>query len=133
MVDVSTAVEVDEWLQGNLRSDVFLGLRSLQLFAGGVEAVDVGLVVVLVVQLHDLARDGGLEGAIVVCDQDFSYMCKGLGMGELGIRTWEVRECSFASDEAQAGCGGSSLSSSSGSEGRACGGSAATEEGCRHY
>ena len=66
MVDVTTAVEINHRLQGNLRSDILLRLGGLELLGGGVEAVDVGLVVVLVVELHDLAGDGGLEGAVVV-------------------------------------------------------------------
>lgn len=66
VVQVSTTVEVDQRLQRNLRGNVVLRLRCLELFDGGVVAVHVGLVVVLVVQLHDLAGDGGLESAIVI-------------------------------------------------------------------
>lgn len=69
VVNVSTAVEVNQWLQRNCRGNILLCLCSLNLFEGGVVAVDIGLVVVLVVQLHDLAGDGGLECAIVVCKQ----------------------------------------------------------------
>jgi hypothetical protein len=41
-------------------------LSLLELLNSGVVAGDIGVVVVLVVQLHDLAVDGGLQGAIVV-------------------------------------------------------------------
>lgn len=37
------------------------------MLGGGVEAVDISLVVVLVMQLHDLAGDRGFKRAIVVC------------------------------------------------------------------
>lgn len=63
---MTTAVEVDQRLQRNLGTNVLLSFRSLELFGCGIVAVDVGLVVVLVVKLHDLARDGGLQGAIVI-------------------------------------------------------------------
>ena len=59
MVDMPTAVEVDQWLQGDLGSDILLLLGGLELLGCGVEAVDVGLMVVLVVELHDLAGDRG--------------------------------------------------------------------------
>lgn len=68
VVQVTTAVEVDRRLQGNLGGDVTLGLSLLELLNGVVVVGDIGVVVVLVVDLHDLAGDGGLKGAIVVCD-----------------------------------------------------------------
>lgn len=67
VVDVPAAVEVDGGFQGDLGRHVVLGLRLVQLLERGVVVGHVGVVVVLVVQLHDLARDGGLEGAVVVC------------------------------------------------------------------
>lgn len=66
VVEVATAVEVDSGLQSDLSSDVALSLGLLQLLKGVVVAGHVGVVVVLVVNLHDLAGDGGLKGAIVV-------------------------------------------------------------------
>jgi hypothetical protein len=41
-------------------------LRFFQLLKGCVIRVYVGCVMLAVVQLHDLAGDGGLEGAIVI-------------------------------------------------------------------
>lgn len=67
MVDVTASVEVDQWLQGNLGLDILLCLCGCELLGRGIEAVDIGLVVVLVVQLHDLTGDRGFERAIVVC------------------------------------------------------------------
>jgi len=67
MIDVSTSVEVDQWLQSNLCRDILFVLGGLELLGCGVEAVDVCLVVVLVVELHDLAGDGGLQRTVVVC------------------------------------------------------------------
>lgn len=66
MIDMPTTMEVDHRLQGDDALDILLGFGGGQLFRGGVVAVNVGLVVHLVVQLHDLARDGGFECAIVV-------------------------------------------------------------------
>ena len=63
---MTTTVEVDQWLQSHLCGDILLGLGSLELLGGSVVAGDIGLVVLGVVELHDLARDGRLECAIVV-------------------------------------------------------------------
>ena len=69
VVEVAAAVEVDHGLQGDLGGDVLLLLCLGDLFAEVVVGCDVGVVVVLVVELHNLAGDGGLEGAIIV------YIC----------------------------------------------------------
>lgn len=66
VVQVTTTVEVDQGLESDLSGNVVLVLGLLELLNGSVVAVDVGLMVVLVVKLHDLAGDGGLESAIVV-------------------------------------------------------------------
>jgi hypothetical protein len=63
---VLTTVEVDERLLCDLSLDITLVLSLLQLLDSGVVGGDVGVVVLGVVQLHDLAADGGLEGAVVV-------------------------------------------------------------------
>lgn len=59
-------MEVDQWQQSHLRGDILLGLGLLKLLGGSVVAGDIGLVVLGVVELHDLARDGWLKCAIVV-------------------------------------------------------------------
>lgn len=66
VVQVATTVEVDSGLEGNLGRDVTLGLGLLELLNGVVVVGDIGVMVVLVVQLHDLAGDGRLESTIVV-------------------------------------------------------------------
>lgn len=66
VVDVSTAVEVEERRDAGSLGRVALGLGLGQGLDSAVEAVDVGLVVLGVVQLHDLARDVRLECAVVV-------------------------------------------------------------------
>ena len=66
MVDVATTVEVDERLKRDLGCNVVLGLRFLQFFDVGVVAGYVDVVVALVVDFHDFAGDGRLEGAVVV-------------------------------------------------------------------
>ena len=60
-------MEVDERLLDDLSLDVTLVLGFLELLDGGVVGGDIGVVVLGVVELHDLAADGGLERAVVVC------------------------------------------------------------------
>lgn len=66
VVDVTTSIEVDRFLKSDGRLDVLLVDGFRELFFGLVESVDVGLVVLGVVQLHDLGRDGGFERSVVV-------------------------------------------------------------------
>lgn len=66
VVKVATTVEVDSGLESDLSSDVALSLSLLKLLKGVVVAGHIGVVVVLVVNLHDLARNGGLKSTIVV-------------------------------------------------------------------
>lgn len=66
VVDVSTAVKVDSLLEGDGGFDVLLVECLAELLFSGVETVDVGLMVLGVVKLHDLGRNGGLECTIVV-------------------------------------------------------------------
>ena len=86
---MAAAVEVDQGLQGDLRLDVFFLLGFGDLLAEVVEGGYVGVVVVLVVQLHDLAGDGGFERAVVVwrvlvAGTDASSWCDGLVHGRSG-------------------------------------------------
>lgn len=60
VIDMSTAVEIDHGLQRDRSSDISLLLCRSNLFRGSIEAIDICLVVILVVQLHYLARDGWL-------------------------------------------------------------------------
>lgn len=66
MVDVSAAVKLQGGLQGDGGLGGFgrglLGLKLGEGFLSGVEAVDVGLVVLGVVQGHDFLGDARLEG-----------------------------------------------------------------------
>ena len=66
VVDVATTVEVDQWLQSNLGLDITLLCGLLELLGGSVEAGDIGVVVLGMVKLHDLAGNGWLESAIVI-------------------------------------------------------------------
>lgn len=66
MIDMSTTMEVNQWLKSNLGSDILLLLCGLDLLRCSIEAIDVCLVVVLVVQLHDLAGDGWLKRTVVI-------------------------------------------------------------------
>lgn len=59
----TTTVELD----GGLKSDLGFGRggRSVALL-GGIQPVHIGLVVLFVVQLHDLLRDPGLQSVVLV-------------------------------------------------------------------
>lgn len=66
VVDVSTAVKFQGGLKGDSSLDSlgsgFLRLELGEGFLSGVETVDIGLVVLGVVQGHDLLGDAGLQG-----------------------------------------------------------------------
>jgi hypothetical protein len=79
-------------------------------------------VVLGVVELHDLARDVGLEGAIVVCSLSVEVVMSAWRDG----RTGEVGESGLGADKGHGGEG-----SGAGPEAGAEGGSGA-EEGRRH-
>lgn len=66
VVEVATAVEVDQGGQGDGGGDVTALLGRRHLLGGVVVGIDIGLVMLRVVKLHDLARDRRLEGAKVV-------------------------------------------------------------------
>ena len=61
------AVEVDERLQSDLRRWIGRGSSGSELLGEVVVGVYVSLMVFAVVELHDLARDGGLKSAIIIC------------------------------------------------------------------
>lgn len=67
VVQVASAVEVDQGLESDRSGDVILGFRLSDLFAEVVEGGYVGVVVVFMVEFHYFAGDGGFEGAVVVC------------------------------------------------------------------
>jgi hypothetical protein len=79
VVDVAAAVEVEKGLQGEDGGDVLGFGRLLHLRAKGVVRVHVCLVVRLVVELHDLARDVRLQRAIVVCGRLLVMIALGTG------------------------------------------------------
>lgn len=66
VVQVATAVEVEKGRLGGGSLVVVLGLGLGDGLDGGVVAIDVCLVVLRVVKLHDLAGDMRLESAVVV-------------------------------------------------------------------
>jgi len=66
VVDVAAAIEVDRRLQRHLSRQVMLMLSFRQLSQRCVEVVDISLVMLLVMRLHDLTTDGRLECVIVI-------------------------------------------------------------------
>ena len=64
---MSAAVEVKERSDGGSLGEVSLAFSLCDGLERVVEASHVGLVVLLVVKLHDLARDVRLESSIIVC------------------------------------------------------------------
>lgn len=69
VVDVSTTVEVEQGRGLGGLAGVAGGVGLGNGVEGRVEAADVGLVVLGVVQLHDLGRDVGLKGVVVVWEE----------------------------------------------------------------
>lgn len=64
VVDVSTTVELEGVLKGELLSQV-IGLEStLKLLLSGIESIDIGLVVLGVVKLHDFSVNVGFKSLI---------------------------------------------------------------------
>ncbi len=66
VVDVTTTVELDSGLKLDLLLDVVARDGRVVSLDGVVKVVDVKLVVLCVVNGHDLLRDGGLEGVVAV-------------------------------------------------------------------
>ena len=66
VVLLHTSVKVNQRLLRNLSLDITLRLQFLHLLQRGIVGIHVCSVVLVVVELHDLAGDGGLKGAIIV-------------------------------------------------------------------
>lgn len=66
VVDMATTVEVEERSLRSRGLGITLVLGLGESVGGSVEAVDVGLMVLGVVELHDLSGDVGFEGTVVV-------------------------------------------------------------------
>lgn len=60
-------MEIDQRLLCNLGGNVSLCLDLLHLLLSSIVGVHICAVVLVVMKLHDLAGDRGLEGAIVIC------------------------------------------------------------------
>lgn len=97
---LTTTVE----LEGRLQRNALLGRRSLcvRLFSS-VQSVDIGLVVLLVVKLHDLPRDERLEGVVGVGEVGESVLARhvvdfcAVGENQEGERKVEVGESRYLS------------------------------------
>lgn len=66
VVKVATTVEVQKRTLSSGRFGVVRGKGLSKHLAGGIEAVHIGLVVLGMMELHDLAGDEGLESSIVI-------------------------------------------------------------------
>merc|ERR1719333_2080570 len=66
MVEMSSAIKLQSSMETNHRGHVVLGDSLGRLLLGNVEVVDVGGVVLAVVELHDLGADDRLQGVVVV-------------------------------------------------------------------
>ena len=84
VVDVAAAVVLDDLADvfgdgGEVLDEVFGGLLAELgvLFDGAVEVGDVGLVVLVVVELHGRLVDVGLEGGVVVGERG-KFECHGI-------------------------------------------------------
>lgn len=112
---MATAVEVEQRGLSCGSLGVAPGLGIAEGLDGGVEAVDVCLVVLGVVQLHDLAGDGGLERAVVVWESFVSVFRVSLDCLEslsqclFRALTGQVGESRLAAGEARGGHGGERL------------------------
>jgi hypothetical protein len=67
VVEVASAMEVEERRDAGSLCKIALALGLGDRLQRGVETSHIGLVVLLVVQLHDLTGDVRLKGTIVVC------------------------------------------------------------------
>lgn len=76
VVEVAAAVEVEEGRDRGGLGEVALALSLGDGLQRAVEARHVCLVVLLVVELHDLARDMRLECAIVICMRNALVRCR---------------------------------------------------------
>mgnify|MGYP006876481383 CR=1 FL=1 len=78
---MSTAVELQGGLETDDALDVSGRLELAEALLGRVEAVDIGLVVLGVVEGHDLRRDGRLERLGLVGNQGKDGVGRGGGSG----------------------------------------------------
>lgn len=109
---LTTAVE----LERGLKLDLLLGALCLRVrLFGGVEAVDVRLVVLRVVELHNLARDVRLEGLRRVARSALSLP------SERGERTHVVRVVELGKGVDVGGRGDEEAGAREGAGGGACG------------
>lgn len=120
VVDVAATVEVEQRGLSGGSLGIALGPRITQSFNGGIVASHVGLVVLGVVEFHDLTGNMRLEGSVViylvqaVSGAWASFGADGSHWLRLGKRrdfplTRKVRQRSLAAGEAGAGHGGHGL------------------------
>ena len=101
VVDVPSAVELDRSLKGDHRGVVTLDLRFRVLLHRHVKVGDVRVVVLGVVQLHDLAADDGLERSVVVIE--IGQLCRdeGADLGGVAERSDRPGETTSSSEHGE--------------------------------
>ena len=94
----TATVEFDGGLKGDLLFEC-LGIGVLCF--GGVEVVDVGLVVLVVVELHDLVGDDGFEGVVGVWEwgKGVRGQCGSLIIAGRDVRYDQSEECGWTEGE----------------------------------
>ena len=101
VVDVPSAVELDRSLKGDHRGVVALHLCFRVLLHRNVKVGDVRVVVLGVVQLHDLAADDGLERSVVVIE--IGQLCRdeGADLGGVAERSDRPGETTSSSEHGE--------------------------------
>lgn len=101
VVDVPSAVELDRSLKGDHRGVVALDLCFRVLLHRHVKVGDVRVVVLGVVQLHDLAADDGLERSVVVIE--IGQLCRdeGADLGGVAERSDRPGETTNSSEHGE--------------------------------
>ena len=104
--DVAGEVERERFLDRRDPAEVALLARLIECLDGSVRTVDVAFVVLVVVQLHDFARDVGLERAVVIGE---------IGQNVLGhnLNTPTGCTCEWCKREQEA-CAGDGVTGASG-------------------
>lgn len=104
VIQVAASVEVEEGCKGGSLREVALGLGITNALESRVQSGNIGLVVLRVVELHNLAGDVRLECAVVVWFESWRLTlaivtCRGVDGWTRRILTRKIRKCGLAADK----------------------------------